>query len=141
MINAIAWSGDHPSIGSFGAQIEMHLHELDASHLLARNHPVDIVFQGDFKRGSLEAYHIAGHTPGFTVYIHNELLLICDYAFPRGPEIRLNPAKGDGTIREGGQGVLEITDIRGLKKVCSYNYITNFESWRKDFSRAVYTGS
>jgi len=119
----------------WGAKV--YIHELDARHPLARNHPVDIAFQGDFNRGSLEAYHIAGHTPGFTMYIHSDVLLICDYAFPAGPEMRLNPAKGDGTIRVGGRRVLEITDNRELKKVCGYNYVTDFESWRKDFSRAV----
>ena len=98
---------------------EVHLHGLDVRHPLARNHPVDIAFQGDFKRGSLEAYHIAVHTPGFTMYIQNEVLLICDYAFPPGPEMRLNQAKGDGTIHESGQRVLEFTDSVELKKVCS----------------------
>ena len=61
------------STESCGGQV--YIHQLDAAHPLAQQFPVGNAFSGDFERGSLEAYHIGGHTPGFTMYIHGDVLL------------------------------------------------------------------
>ncbi len=112
---------------------QVYIHELDARHPLARNHPVDHPFSGDFKRGSLEAYHIGGHTPGYTMYIHHDVLFACDYVFPPGAEMKLNPASDAREMRARGGRVLDITEGRGLRKVCGYNYVADFLTWRADF--------
>ncbi len=119
----------------WGAQV--CLHQLDASHPLARQFPVDNAFSGDFKRGSLEAFHIGGHTPGFTMYVHDDVLFACDYAFPPGAGMKLNPYGDPHETRNRGARVLDITEGRGLKKVCGYNYVTDFPAWRDDFARAL----
>jgi len=119
----------------WGAQV--YIHELDARHPLAQNHPVDHPFSGDFKRGSLEAYHIGGHTPGYTMYIHSDVLFACDYAFPPGAEMMLNPFSDVREMRVRGARVLDITEGRGLKTVCGYNYVTDFSTWCDDFSRLL----
>ena len=115
----------------------VHINALETDHPLARQFPVDDAFSGDFRRGSLEAYHIGGHTPGYTMYIHDEVLFACDYAFPPGAGMRLNPHGDAQETRERGSRVLEITEGRGVEKVCGYNYVTDFESWRADFARVL----
>ena len=115
----------------------VYLHRLDARHPLARNHPVDEAFADDFVRGSLEAFHIDGHTPGFTFYIHDDVLFVCDYAFPPGPGMRLNPARTEGDRRKGGLRLLEIVEGRDLMKVCGYNYVSDYREWRDDFARIL----
>jgi hypothetical protein len=39
----------------------------------------------------IEAFHIDGHTPGFTFYIFEETLFICDYVFLDGDSLKFNP--------------------------------------------------
>ena len=119
----------------WGARV--HLHALDAVHPLARDHPVDFAFDGDFRRGSLAAWHIGGHTPGFTIYIHDDVLFVCDYAFPPGAAMRLNPYGDGDATRRGGARILEIVEGRGLATVCGYNYVADFADWRDDFARAL----
>ena len=119
----------------WGARV--HIHERDAAHPLARQFPVDNAFRGDFERGSLEAYHIGGHTPGFTLYIHGDVLFICDYAFPPGRDMKLNPYGDADETRQRGARVQDITEGRGIRTVCGYNYVTDFSGWRDDFARAL----
>lgn len=119
----------------WGAQV--YIHQLDATHPLARQFPVDNTFNGDFGRGSLEAYHIGGHTPGFTMYVHGDMLFACDYAYPPGRGMKLNPHSDPDEIRKCGARVLDITEGRGLRKVCGYDYVTDFSTWRDDFVRAL----
>lgn len=117
------------------AQIYIHL--LDAVNPLARQFPVDNAFGGDFKRGSLEAFHIGGHSPGFTMYVHDDVLFACDYVFPPGPGMRLNPYSDQREIRLRGTRVLDITEGRGISKVCGFDYVADFPAWRNDFARAL----
>ena len=119
----------------WGARV--HLHALDAVHPLAREHPVDFAFDGDFRRGSLAAWHVGGHTPGFTIYVHDDVLFVCDYAFPPGAAMRLNPYGDGDATRRGGARILEIVEGRGLATVCGYNYVADFADWRDDFARAL----
>ena len=94
-------------------------------------------FSGDFTAPGLEAVHIGGHTPGFTMYLHGPVLFACDYAFPPGAEMRLNPHGPQDATRARAQWVLRLIDERPLETVCGYNYVTDFETWRRDFSRAA----
>ncbi|MDJ0947413.1 MAG: MBL fold metallo-hydrolase [Alphaproteobacteria bacterium] len=113
------------------------LHARDAEHPLARPFPVDDRFTGDFAAHGIEAFHIGGHTPGFTMYIHGPVLFVCDYAFPPGPAMRLNPYGPKDETRARGKRVLEIAADRPLETVCGYNYVAEFDAWRRDFERAL----
>ncbi|MEM7224607.1 MAG: rubredoxin-like domain-containing protein [Pseudomonadota bacterium] len=119
----------------WGAKV--HLHKADAAHPLAVPFPVDVPFEADFTAPGLEAFHIGGHTPGFTVYIHESLLFACDYAFPPGDGMRLNPYGPKEATRAGAQRLLVLTEGRALATVCGYNYVTDFESWREGLTRAA----
>ncbi len=110
---------------------ETYLHEADCSHPLAVDHQVDHAFRGDFKRGSLEAWHLAGHTPGFTAYIDDDALFICDYIFGFGPDMKLNVFGNPDEIRAGILRLLDVIGERQLSVVCGYNYVTNYPQWRQ----------
>jgi len=119
----------------WGAQV--HLHAFDAKHPLARQFPIDHKFTGDFQENGIEAFHIGGHTPGFTMYIYKEVLFACDYAFPPGNQMRLNPYSPENEIRTRASRILELISSRPLKTVCGYNYVVEFEAWRSDFERIM----
>ncbi|WP_036486586.1 MBL fold metallo-hydrolase [Myxosarcina sp. GI1] len=116
---------------------KVYLHALDAKHPLVRQFPVDRKFKGDFSEHGIEAFHIGGHTPGFTLYIYDKVLFICDYAFPPGSKMRFNPFGPQDETRKRAARILEIIDERSLLTVCGYNYVTEFDSWLENFQHLV----
>ncbi|PSB22772.1 MBL fold metallo-hydrolase [filamentous cyanobacterium CCP1] len=119
----------------WGAKV--HLHTLDARIPIAKPFPVDRPFDGDFTERGIEAFHIGGHSPGFTIYIYRQVLFICDYAEPPGSKMRLNPFGPRGETRNGAARILEVVSERSLETVCGYNFITEFDSWREDFQHLL----
>lgn len=116
----------------------VHLHRADAAHPLAAAFPVDDRFDGGFRTDDgIEAFHIGGHTPGWTAYRFEDVLFVCDYAFPPGEKMRLNPFGPGDLTRERGHRLLErVTDSRPAV-VCGYNYVADGADWRRDFERAL----
>jgi hydroxyacylglutathione hydrolase len=116
---------------------KVYLHALDAQHPLARSVPVDQPFNGDFTEHGIEAFHIGGHSPGFMMYIYGKVLFICDYAFPTGSKMQLNPFGPQDETRDRAARILEIISERSLETVCGFNFITEFDNWREDFKRLL----
>ncbi|MDH3688710.1 MAG: MBL fold metallo-hydrolase [Gammaproteobacteria bacterium] len=116
---------------------KVHLHALDADGPLVKQFPIDDRFEGDFVAHGVEAYHIGGHTPGFTIYIYNDVLFTCDYAFPPGPNMHLNPYSPMDEIRARASRIIELISGRALTTVCGYNYVADFRQWIGDFRHAV----
>ncbi|MCA1994236.1 MAG: MBL fold metallo-hydrolase [Coleofasciculus sp. S288] len=119
----------------WGAKV--YLHVLDSEHSLAKLFPVDRRFTGDFVEHGIEAFHIGGHTPGFTIYIYNEVLFICDYAFPPGGKMRFNPFGVQDETRDRALRIREVISGRTLEIVCGYNYIAEFGSWWRNFEHLL----
>jgi hydroxyacylglutathione hydrolase len=116
---------------------KVYLHALDADQPLTQSFPVDERFSHDFVIDGLAGYHIGGHTPGYTLYIYQDVLFICDYAFPPGSKMRLNPFGPKTETLQSAERILTIIHNRSLKTVCGYNYICDFIDWVSDFERAV----
>ena len=114
---------------------QVYLHALEAARPLAQNFPIDETFTTDFVAGDVSAYHVGGHSPGFTMYVVDDVLFSCDYAFPAGPSMKFNPFSDQAEIRRCAARVLEIAQQRSLRTVCAYNYVADFESWIEDFRR------
>ena len=116
---------------------KVFLHVLDADQPLSKPFPVDDRFNKNFVFDDIAAYHVGGHTPGFTFYIYQDVLFICDYAFPPGPIMRLNPYGPEQKTLQGAEYILSIIKGMSLKTVCGYNYICDFKGWIADFERVV----
>ena len=116
---------------------KVYLHVNDAEHPLAVQFPVDKKTDGDFTEHGVEAFHIGGHTPCFTIYIYRKVLFICDYAFPPGPSMQFNPFGPKNETRKRASRILDIVSERSLEVVCGYNFITEFDSWLENFKRLV----
>ena len=73
------------------------------------------------------------------MYLHGPVLFACDYAFPPGPGMRLNPYSDKDEIRARGRRVADLMAARAesLETVCGYNYVTDFASYRRDFERIL----
>jgi hydroxyacylglutathione hydrolase len=123
----------------FSAQI--HIHQDDATHEICRPFTFDVTFTDDFVQDGIEAYHIDGHTPGFTFYIFEELLFVCDYVFLAGDAMKYNPfGPADQTIA-GGIRMGEILKGRKLSTVCGFNYLVGYDDWKEMFDAGpVFSG-
>jgi hydroxyacylglutathione hydrolase len=119
----------------WGAKV--HLHALDADHSLARQFSVDDRFESGFEAHGIQAFHIGGHTPGFTMYIYKSVLFVCDYAFPPGSQMRLNPFGPKEETRVCASTVIDLVVDKHLETVCGYNYVAEFDSWYDNFARVV----
>jgi hydroxyacylglutathione hydrolase len=115
----------------FGAEVRIH-HD-DSTHEISRPFPFDVTFTENFTHQGIEAFHIDGHTPGFTFYIFEKILFICDYVFLTDNAMKYNPfGPADRTIAGGGllAGILE---GRELSTVCGYNYVIDYAEWKRRF--------
>jgi len=119
----------------WGARV--HLHEAETTHPLATAFPVDDAFTGDFTENGIEAFHIGGHTPGWTAYLFEDVLFACDYAFPPGEKMRLNPFGDPAAAKANGDRLLAIIEDRKPAIVAGYNYVADAAEWRRDFEGAL----
>ena len=115
----------------FDAQV--WIHQLDSNHDLCRGFPFDGTFEKNFQEEGIEAFHIGGHTPGFTMYIFEDVLFICDYVFLKEEGMIFNPyGPVDETIA-GGERIRKILKGRNLSKVCGWNYVVEYSEWQAKF--------
>jgi len=119
----------------FSAQVAIH--HLDSAHPLCKGFTFDITFSENFVDNDIEAFHIGGHTPGFTFYIFDVTLLICDYTFLKGDDLVFNPYGPKADTKEGGKKLKAITEGRKLASVCGYNFAIDYDEWQSRFNRLL----
>ena len=118
----------------FNARVAIH--QADSRHEICRPFTFDDMFNEDFTHLDIEAFHVDGHTPGFTFYIFEQTLFICDYVFLEGDGMKLNPfGPADRTIA-GCRRIRELLDGRNLATVCGYNYVISYPDWRSRLDAA-----
>jgi len=112
---------------------EMQIHRLDSEHELCREFTFDTTFRHDFEADGIEAFHVGGHTPGFTVYLFDDTLFICDYLFLQEGKMTFNPfGPADDTVA-GGERIARFLEGRSISTVCGYNYVAQFTEWMEMF--------
>ena len=113
------------------------IHKKDSEHLIASRHPFDKKFEQDFKLMGMEAFHIDGHTPGFTFYIFEDGLFICDYLIQSGQSFILNPYGPIQSTKEGAKKLRETIENREIEKVCGFNYVIDYQNWRNELLKLL----
>ena len=117
----------------FGAQV--WIHALDSTHEICRAFTLDTTFDHNFREDGIEAWHIGGHTSGFTLYFFANCLFICDYVFLQNEDMRYNPFGPASETLSGGSRIREIIQDRDLAWVCGFNYVVPYAQWREKFER------
>lgn len=107
------------------------IHKKDSEHPIASKHPFDKKFEHDFNIEGIESHIINGHTPGFTFYIFEDVLFICDYFFLKKERLILNPYGPAHSTMKGLKKIKEILRNRNIKTVCGYNYVLDYNNWNK----------
>jgi len=116
----------------FSARV--HIHREDSLPEICRPFPFDVLFEENFVHYGIEAFHVDGHTPGFTFYLFEETLFICDYVFLDGDGMKYNPFGPAGLTVAGGGRIRDILARRKLTTVCGYNYVIGYEEWKRRFA-------
>jgi hypothetical protein len=112
------------------------IHIRDAEHTLAKNHPFDKKFKNNFNiEGIIEAFHIDGHTPGFTFYLFEDVLFVCDYLIPHNDSFIFNPYGPSKNTTDGAKKLKKIIEANEITMVCGYNYVLDFPSWKEKFDQ------
>ncbi|MDQ7783639.1 MAG: hypothetical protein RDU20_12215 [Desulfomonilaceae bacterium] len=109
----------------------VRIHELDSLHKICKPFTFDELFTENFKIGEIEAFHIGGHTPGFTFYVFEDVLFICDYVFLKGEGAALNPFGPPVETRDGFNKMMSLIKDRDISTVCGYRYVTDFALWKQ----------
>ena len=100
---------------------------------LCRGFTFDQTFSTNFKESGIEAYHIDGHTTGFTCYFFEDVFFICDYVFYDPKGFMFNPYGPKSETIEGGIQMRKLFEERDLNKVCGVDYVINFKKSFKEF--------
>lgn len=121
-------------------QSKMWIHKLDSAHSICQAFTFDVTFQKNFVERGIEAFHIGGHTPGFTLYLFEDILLICDYVFLKEGGMGFNPYGPQRETRECASKIDKILQGRKISKVCGYNYVVDYRDWKERFSYLLSKG-
>ncbi len=111
------------------------IHKLDSTHKICQAFTFDKTFQENFTEDGIETFHIDGHTPGFTFYIFDYTLFVCDYVFIKNGKMLYNPFGPEMNTREGGAKLKGIIENRDINVVCGYNYVLDYAEWRAKFDK------
>jgi hypothetical protein len=116
---------------------EVWLHSADAEISEVSRHSVDHNFDAYVEKFGVKGIHIGGHSPGFTIYIWEDVLFVCDYAYPPGKAMKLNPHGKRDATREGACRLADAVSGLPLSTVCGYNYVVRFGDWYPPFMRLL----
>jgi len=116
---------------------EVSIHKDDSAFELCRGFTFDNTFSEDFSESGIDAFHLDGHTPGFTCYIYRDILFICDYVFLKRGDMRFNPFGPETETTVGGNRLRDIVSERKISTVCGYNYVSKYSEWIKAFNRLL----
>lgn len=109
------------------------IHELDSVHNICQAFTFDNTFRENFTENGIEAFHIDGHTPGFTFYIFDGTLFVCDYVFIKEGKMVYNPFGPKKETRHGGIKLKNVIENRNINVVCGYNYVIDYSIWKAMF--------
>lgn len=115
------------------------IHKLDAEHRLSRAFTFDHLFDEGFVDDGIEAFHVDGHTQGFTFYIFEDVLFICDYVLIYRDKMTFNPFGPKEETERGGGSIRKILEKREITTVCGSNYVKSYSYWKEKFDTLLGT--
>jgi glyoxylase-like metal-dependent hydrolase (beta-lactamase superfamily II) len=117
---------------------ELWIHEADSSNDVSKYYTFDETFTDQFNLENIKAFPIDGHTRGFTFYIFEDVLFLCDYTFlESNNKLRFNPYGPSRKTKEGARKMARIIDNYSLEYVCGYDFIIPYIEWIKEFKKLI----
>jgi len=116
---------------------QVRIHALDASSSLCRGFTFDSTFEDGFAESGLEAFHINGHTPGFTFYIFDRTLFVADLVYFDQGRLHLNPFGPQRETRQAAEQLHRIVESRPIDEVCGHENVVPFDYWKDKFENLL----
>lgn len=116
---------------------DVQINEKDTGNKIAERFTFDRTFTGDYSDSGLEAYHINGHTQGFTAYVFNKAIFLCDYVFVGLDSMKFNPYGPQPQTRKNAETIAEIAEKKEIAFVCGYNYVEEYRTWQRKFEKLM----
>ena len=116
---------------------DVQINETDTRNEIAGRFTFDHTFAGDFYDSGLKAFHINGHTHGFTVYVFDGTLFICDYVFVKPDSMKFNPYGPQLQTRKNAERISKIAEEKEITLVCGYNYVEEYPVWQRKFENLL----
>ena len=114
----------------FGASVQIHRLDYENNREMVEPFNLGNTFDANFSiDGAIQAYHIGGHTAGFTIYIFNDVLFACDYVFAKADPVKFNPFGPREETLAGGARLRELLDGQEIQTVCGQNYVESYATW------------
>ena len=87
----------------------------------------------------MEAHHVGGHSPGFTVYVAGSILFVCDLLYFRGSHLIFNPYGPKDPTQKAGVALAKLLreEGRAFSYVCDVNGATSYGKWEMAFVRLL----
>ncbi|MBF0381689.1 MAG: MBL fold metallo-hydrolase [Magnetococcales bacterium] len=114
-------------------QAKVRINRSDSQHKLSQPFDFDELIEDNYIEDGLEAYHIGGHTPGYTMFIFDETLFTGDYFFTNDQDLKLNPHGNKKETLAGAKRLANILKTRPIKTVCGWD-TTPYEEWQPKFA-------
>ncbi len=111
----------------------VRIHALDSANSLCRGFAFDGTFHDSFVEDGLEAFHINGHTPGFTIYIYEHTLFVSDLVHFDQGRLHLNLFGPQDETANAAKRTHRILESRRIDQVCGHENVVPFEYWMKKF--------
>jgi hypothetical protein len=113
------------------------INRADSAFELCRGFIFDELFEGQLVIDGIKAFHIDGHTPGFTVYLFKDILFLCDYVSFHNDELKFNPFGPVEETETGGRKLSEIMEKFEISTICGFNYVSGIKTWRPAFQKLL----
>jgi len=105
------------------------IHIEDSKHDMSQKHTFDKRFDTDFQLSGIKAFHINGHTAGFTFYTYENIVFVCDYVSLSEGKMKFNPYGPLRKTIEGGKLMKKLLENGNYQKVCGFDYDVAFSEW------------
>ncbi|MCU0533616.1 MAG: MBL fold metallo-hydrolase [Hydrococcus sp. Prado102] len=116
---------------------QVWIHQRDAVHPNSRLFSFDRLFEDNFQISGVEAIPIGGHTPGFTIYLFEDVLFVCDFVYSAGDRLVWNAYSNKPKTRLVGQKLPDLLKERAISTVCDVSDAWKYKIWKKMLDELV----
>lgn len=116
---------------------EVWIHRQDAEDEVSHGFPLDRLFEKDFSFLGIEAFHLGGHTNGFTAFLFDGTLFISDMVYFERGKLRFQPSPAREEVKKAAKKLVQVMQEREIGQVCSSENCVDYAFWKSKFEQLL----